>query len=311
MRSLLALLLAAAPVAAQPALSVSYESAPPAAPFLGPGVEYAYDDGAASVNTGPPSSFDPDMLWGNAFATVPGGEMITEIAVAFGPTFPSAPTSPVTLWLLDDPDGDFDPRTGATALASVQVTPTVFGNTFVRVAIPPTPVSGHFFVGASAQLLGGQDRPARVDTDARADRSWFFYAPDIAAIIDSLSLAPFSTRMDDPQFVPFPGAFMVRATGMPFPVGSEPSTASDAPRLALVVAQPTRGPVALRLALPTAEAVRVEAFDALGRCVAILADGALAAGTHALAFAPPAPGVYLVRLAAPGHTQTLRVVAAR
>jgi hypothetical protein len=306
MRSLLALLLIAAPAAAQQFVSVSYETGPPAAPFLGPGVEYAYDDGTGNNNLGPPASFNPDMLWGNAFARVPGGEIITEIAVAFGPTFPSAATNPVTLWLLDDPDGDFDPRTGATAIASAQVTPTVFGNTFVRVAIPPTPVSSHFFVGASVPLLGGQDRPARADWDAPGDRSWFFYAPDIAAVINSLADAPFGTRMDNPQVVPIPSAFMVRATGVSLPVSTD--APPERPRLVLDGAQPVRGTVHLTLSLGAPEGVRADAFDALGRRVARLTDGRLPAGRHALSFTPAAPGVYVVRLASGGQVESLRVV---
>ncbi|MEP0548711.1 MAG: T9SS type A sorting domain-containing protein [Rhodothermales bacterium] len=173
---------------------------------------YLYDDGDGDTNQGPPSTFDPDMLWGNYYLTQPGGEILTEISVAFGPTFPSLANGPVTFWLLDDPDADFDPR-NATALTSVEATPDVFNDNFFTVGIPPTQVSGAFFVGVSAQLLGGQDRPARVDTDADGDRSWFFYAPDIAAVIDDLASAPFGTRMDNPEFVIFPGAFMIRATG--------------------------------------------------------------------------------------------------
>lgn len=175
---------------------------------------YSHDDGDGDTNQGPPSTFDPDMLWGNYYLTTPGAEVIERIFVAFGPTGPSVAAGPVTFWLLDDPDMDFDPR-NATALASVQATPDVFNDTFFSVAIPPTQVSGAFFVGASALLLGGVDRPARVDTNAAGDRSWFFYAPDIAAVINDLASAPFGTRMDNPQFVVLPGAFMIRATGQP------------------------------------------------------------------------------------------------
>lgn len=181
--------------------------------FEAPAV-YSHDDGDGDTNQGPPSSFDPDMLWGNYYLTAPGAEVIERIWVAFGPTGPSVAAGPVTFWLLDDPDMDFDPR-NATALASVQATPDVFNDSFFSVAIAPTRVSGAFFIGASARLLGGVDRPARVDTNAAGDRSWFFYAPDIAAVIDNLASAPFGTRMDNPQFVIFPGAFMVRATGQP------------------------------------------------------------------------------------------------
>jgi hypothetical protein len=177
------------------------------------GVEYAYDDGNGETNQGPPSSFDPDMLWGNYYLAQPGGEMITQISVAFGPTFPSLANGAVTFWLLEDEDGDFDPR-NAHSVASATATPDVFNDHFFHVDLPPTAVHGGFFVGASAKLLGGQDRPARVDTNAAGDKSWFFYAPDIAATIDDLASAPFGSRMDDTSVVPFPGAFMVRANGV-------------------------------------------------------------------------------------------------
>jgi hypothetical protein len=174
--------------------------------------EYAYDDGDGDNNIGPPSSFDPDMLWGNYFLAQPGGELVTRISVAFGPTFPSLANGPVTFWLLQDPDADFDPG-NAFAIASVQGTPDVFNDTWFNVELPPTWVQGGFFVAASAKLQGGEDRPARSDSSDPGDKSWFYYAPDIAATIDDLASAPFGTRMDDTQFVPFPGAFMIRATG--------------------------------------------------------------------------------------------------
>lgn len=179
-------------------------------------VEYAYDDGDGDTNQGPPSSFDPDMLWGNYYLAQPGGEVITKISVAFGPTFPSLADGPVTFWLLQDDDADLDPR-NAHVVASVAATPDVVNDEFFTVEISPTWVHGGFFVGASAKLQGGEDKPARVDRDATGDKSWFFYAPDIAATIDDLAAAPFGTRNDDTQYVPLPGAFMVRATGTSTP----------------------------------------------------------------------------------------------
>jgi hypothetical protein len=179
-------------------------------------VEYSYDDGDGDTNQGPPSSFDPDMLWGNYFMAQPGGEVITKISVAFGPTFPSLANGPVTFWLLQDDDGDLDPR-NAHVVASVAATPNVVNDEFFTVEISPTWVHGGFFVGASAKLEGGADKPARVDRDDPGDKSWFFYAPDIAATIDDLAAAPFGTRNDNTQYVALPGTFMVRATGSSTP----------------------------------------------------------------------------------------------
>ena len=179
-----------------------------------PSIEYAYDDGDGDTNQGPPSTFDPDMLWGNYYLAQPGGEVITRISVAFGPTFPSLENGPVTFWLLQDADADFDPR-NAHAVAQVQATPSTFNDNFHTVSIPPTLVSGGFFVGASAKLMGGEDNPARVDTSDPGDKSWYFYAPDIAAVIDDLASAPYSARNDANPI--YPGAFMVRATGIEAP----------------------------------------------------------------------------------------------
>lgn len=302
-------LFAVPPVLAQPMVVGVPASGPEAeGASRGDAVEYAYDDGAANVNIGPPSSFDPDMLWGNYYFTETGGEVITEIAVAFGGTFPSG--GPVTFWLLDDPDADGDPR-NATALTSVQATPDVSGNTFFRVPIAPTRVSEAFFVGASAMLAGGQDRPARVDTGARADRSWFFYDPDISNVIDDLASAAFGTRMDDGTNVPFPGAFMVRATGEPFSTAAEGEPVAGFLRLG-IAPNPVVGAsrVAFHLALPGP--VRVEVLDGLGRLVATVHDGDLGAGGKSLALpAGLAAGVYLVRARTEAGVETVRFVVGR
>ena len=301
--------LVAAPAFAQtPLVAEPAEGAP--VPFVADGgVVYQYDDGAASVNIGPPSSFDPDMLWGNYYVTEPGGEMITEIAVAFGGTFPSRDGG-VTFWLLDDPDADGDPR-NATALASVTAVPDVSGNEPFVVAFPPTAVSGAFFVGASAQLLGGQDRPARVDTDARADRSWFFYDGDISAIIDDLASAAFGTRMDDASQVPFPGAFMVRAVGEPLATAGDAAPAGIA-TLHAPAPNPSAGWARMSFTLAAAAQVRLDMVDALGRTVAVLADGPRAAGVHRAALgAALAPGIYTVRLTAGDAVQVRRLVVSR
>lgn len=178
-------------------------------------VEYSADDGAGNTNQGPPSSFSPEMLWGNYFTVQPGGEVITTIRVSWGPTFD--PNRVCTFWLLEDPDDDGDPR-NAVAVASVTGLPgTLGGNVFNDFAIPPTLVTGGFFVATSAFLNGGVDRPARVDTNSSPLNSWFFYDPDIEAVINNLAGAAFGTRMDNTQFVVFPGAFMIRAIGVPAP----------------------------------------------------------------------------------------------
>ncbi len=71
--------------------------------------------------------------------------------------------------------------------------------------------------------------------------------------------------------------------------------------------------VVLTLGLPQAQPVRVAVYDALGRRVALVADGVFEAGQHPLAFAPDglAGGVYFVRAWGAGQSQTRPFVHAR
>lgn len=85
-------------------------------------------------------------------------------------------------------------------------------------------------------------------------------------------------------------------------------------RLALASAglNPTRGPVALRVDLPSTSAVRLDLFDVAGRHLASLLDGPLGGGRHVVHVESGLPaGVYLVRLSAGGEVQTLRVTVVR
>ena len=84
-------------------------------------------------------------------------------------------------------------------------------------------------------------------------------------------------------------------------------------RLDVVSANPFSAGVRLRLVLPAAAAVRAEAFDVLGRRVAVLFEGTAAAGETGLALdgAGLAPGVYVVRVVTPAGTLARRLVRAR
>ncbi len=81
------------------------------------------------------------------------------------------------------------------------------------------------------------------------------------------------------------------------PVASEPG-APASPLALTVTPNPARGEAVATLVLAEAGAVRVEAYDVLGRRVAVLHDGSLAAGRHEVswALAGVAPGVYVVRV---------------
>ena len=95
------------------------------------------------------------------------------------------------------------------------------------------------------------------------------------------------------------------APGGTFTVGSVDAAAGPAEPAVLALApNPTAGASRATLVLPAAAHATVEVLDALGRRVAVLADGDLGAGAHAwpLDGARLAPGVYAVRaqVEAPG-----------
>jgi len=91
------------------------------------------------------------------------------------------------------------------------------------------------------------------------------------------------------------------------------TVAGEAPpkpeRASLAVSpNPSSGASSVTLTLPSAQALRVAVVDALGRTVAVLHDGPLAAGRHRLALpATLAPGVYAVTAAG----ASARLVVAR
>lgn len=76
-----------------------------------------------------------------------------------------------------------------------------------------------------------------------------------------------------------------------------------ADRLTLTVGpNPSRGRVVVQTGVPSPARVRVEAFDLLGRRVAVLDDAERAAGVHRVVW-DAAPGRYLLRLSAGGQAR--------
>ena len=76
---------------------------------------------------------------------------------------------------------------------------------------------------------------------------------------------------------------------------------------------PVRASATISYGLPVAAAVRLAVCDALGRAVAVIADGTPDAGWHDATWTPgpAAPGLYVVRLVAGGEVRTATVVVVR
>jgi hypothetical protein len=93
-----------------------------------------------------------------------------------------------------------------------------------------------------------------------------------------------------------------------------PAALASAQPVALTASpNPSEGPVTVRFALAAPAEARIEVLDVLGRRVALLHDGPMEAGPHALAWegAGAPDGVYVVRLTAAEVMQTLPVTLLR
>ncbi len=117
--------------------------------------------------------------------------------------------------------------------------------------------------------------------------------------------------------------FAVTVTGTPLAVGAAAWTVADAtpwaeasaPEAAAVTAfpNPSGGTATLRFGLPAAAEVRLAVYDVLGREVAVLAEGQLEAGTHAVPFDGRGlpSGLYAYRLTTGGTVQTGQLTLVR
>ncbi|MBY0111601.1 MAG: hypothetical protein K2Y21_02170 [Phycisphaerales bacterium] len=177
---------------------------------------FAYDNGTTTVAVGPPSSFpvNPVTGWGNYYMSDPVGTRITKLFAAFGPNF--NPTTPVTMHLFADPDGDFNPLNAVLLTSVTKVPNQVGGSVFTTFDITPTVVNGGFFVMCTAVTVKGVDKPAAGDLTGRKDRSWYFYNPATSGMnLANLGANALAKRVD--QVLPLPGAWLVRAEGEAVP----------------------------------------------------------------------------------------------
>ncbi|HLA64370.1 MAG TPA: T9SS type A sorting domain-containing protein, partial [Rhodothermales bacterium] len=97
----------------------------------------------------------------------------------------------------------------------------------------------------------------------------------------------------------------------PFVTAGEAGAEDPAPVALAVAPNPAREGAVVTLTLDRARTATVEVLDVLGRQVALLHDGPLATGRHALTLPALAPGVYVVRVAGDGVQATHPLTVAR
>ncbi len=123
--------------------------------------------------------------WLTQITVQPGGELITDIDIAYGGTEAS---TPVLVGLWDDPNGDGDPA-DSNLIVSVQTfSQKEFSGEYFRINIPDTfvgPAGTSFFVGAYGQFPLGTFA-ANIDVTSSDQRS-FFISADVPLDLDDLS----------------------------------------------------------------------------------------------------------------------------
>ncbi|MAT73163.1 MAG: hypothetical protein CMJ58_27065 [Planctomycetaceae bacterium] len=197
-------------------------------------VLYSTDDGVGELPGGGGPPIPADIWWAQSFDTAAGGTVITDLQVAFGSALAGQRVgvngAPVQVFLYDDSDNDGDPNTGLVRLQTVSSTvQSANTNTFVNFAIPPTAVSGKFFVAAlvsdtgfdaSTGTLAPNGMPAGFDQSSSAGTSWV--ADSSSGNIDPDNVpgtANLSGSIINLATFGLPGNLMLRAVGVP-----EPST---------------------------------------------------------------------------------------
>jgi hypothetical protein len=179
-------------------------------------------------------------------------------------------------------------------------------------------------VGSASPL---PDAAVRTLGGANADRGWGIGASDVGATLAGVAVT--GAFRDQARIGPevltsagsndvYVGRLLFRPPSLrPAGEGEEgsdvfPVAGVEGPaRLSLAAPSPNpfRDAVGLTLTLPAAQPIRAEVYDGLGRRVALLHDGPLDAGTHALTWAAGTapPGVYLVRVVTAEGTRTRRL----
>ena len=180
-------------------------------------VTYSYDDGSSELGVG----IDPgeDSLWFSRFPVQSGGEVITQISVAYGRPGSTSPLNglPVTILLYEDADG------GApwNAVLKQSVSATVANantNTLNSYPIPATEVHGTLLAAAlfrntttTNRFIAALDRTEPHVSDA----SFYGYTVDDLNVND-LSTIP-ETQRGTIESINFAGNWLIRATGQPVP----------------------------------------------------------------------------------------------
>jgi hypothetical protein len=179
-----------------------------------PGPCDVYDDGSSENSIGWGAS-GTDILWMHVQGDTPMTTLVTSVNTAWGtasfPGFgpPNGSTARVGIW--QDTDNDGDPTTGMVLLQETScIVAGVDTDVLQTVTLsPPVTVSGHYFIGASADA----PFPAPLDQHTSGGvHSWIAGDPGVSLGVNfnNLNAAPFPPTTEDS--IGFPGVWLLEAT---------------------------------------------------------------------------------------------------
>jgi serine protease AprX len=149
----------------------------------------------------------------------------------------------------------------------------------------------------------------RIVTQDGATTAYF----DPSAAVTRAAYAVHAGRFFDSYFNGFTLAMPAGASLAATPAAPGASVAASGFALEQNAPNPVAGPTAIHFSLPSTTAARLAVYDAMGREVAVLAEGTLEAGAHAATWDASglAAGVYVYRLTAGDRTAVRRMVVVR
>jgi hypothetical protein len=188
---------------------------------------YVYDDGVSENSLGLTNCPPPNLakvVWIQRFDAQGGSDVITKISTCYGTlAFPGgAPPAgtPVTVAIyLDDISQDGNPNTSTLVASSMTTQPLAGADTdvFQTFLIPPTAVTGRFFVVAWCDAACGtivtSKFPASLDqTQPSQTRAWAA-ASDPASAFNPNNLAGLSIPPVELDSIAIPAVWLLRAEG--------------------------------------------------------------------------------------------------
>lgn len=259
-------------------------------------------DARFTVPAGGPSAF---QYW--AQATYPGG---TPVGVLGPITLLLTPPTTETVTLLQTVAADAPPGDHVYTMFAGTHPSEVLAQASFRYTAEAPP--DHLPASMLATETGRTMTRAGAETRGAATRSAEATGPWLAHDVDGVLLLPghvMDLRADS-------SAVAAKDSPNTMTPDASQATVVDLPAVATLgvpYPNPARAQTTVRFGLPAEGPVRLTVYDALGRRVADLADGTLAAGWHTatLATAGLAGGVYLVRLDAGDRSLTQRLTVTR